>query len=286
MRVVLGSLSAAMLLGFALTPALATNFDDYRFIRVPVPDLGDTSAYAMQITDQREVVGQVGYIEAFTAFYWKSGASWKNPAPAPIGGPYSYTLAAATNGAGLVAGVCRFHGCGVPFSEARPYIYDIKTSTYVWDVIPEWAMLRSPTFSTGAPSFRVIESGLLGVDTPEGSCTFIDVNSYGLYVGSGIGVDGERFACGWHHEGGFWNISRDFGTKSTQLQLASAVNNLGDVVGTWQSTASIGLNGIFMLSRDKIIVPEPATWLSMIIGFGFVGGMLRRYHRQMPAAAK
>jgi hypothetical protein len=51
------------------------------------------------------------------------------------------------------------------------------------------------------------------------------------------------------------------------------------------STAFLG-NDFALDDISLVRVPEPATWATMLVGFGSLGGLLRRRRRSIPQSAR
>jgi hypothetical protein len=99
-------------------------------------------------------------------------------------------------------------------------------------------------------------------------------------------------AIGWDGGGMLVIPGTNFTNPSNGNQTAPGTNGLFSVVGnageqftsvTFSSTAnSFEVDNLAV--RDVGGVPEPAVWSMMIVGFGGIGGLLRR-RRAAPVAA-
>lgn len=73
----------------------------------------------------------------------------------------------------------------------------------------------------------------------------------------------------------FWGSDNWFGVTTTGSETLTGLTFTGGAGSDgWKSLSSLKLTGI------TAAVPEPSTWLLMILGFGLVGGVMRRQQRQ------
>lgn len=100
------------------------------------------------------------------------------------------------------------------------------------------------------------------------------------------GLDGQNFAqLSTLMNGGFSSISGGSVSGTKLLNPGGNVGNIWLIGAAFNNTD--GKTDSFKLSKVVVNtpVPEPATWLMMIVGFGFVGGMMRRRPKQVVATA-
>ncbi|MDB5452731.1 MAG: conserved repeat protein [Caulobacteraceae bacterium] len=129
--------------------------------------------------------------------------------------------------------------------------------------------------------------------------TAVDLTSvfFNVYdVNPGGSADGD--ATAYYKGGAFAPASGGDATaylnQFTSIGLPGSSSGSRNVSGltfsdTWLIGAAANSDGndgfkLFSVSFDAAAVPEPATWLSMIMGFGLIGVMMRR-RRQMAAIA-
>ena len=118
---------------------------------------------------------------------------------------------------------------------------------------------------TNADDLWIFEIGPDVEDTTvDVSTNGVDWHSVGLVSGSTRGIDIDAFG---------------FGTSS-----AFSFVRLIDVPGegaTSGATVGADIDAVGAIStRPQSVVPEPATWAVMLLGFGGVGALLRRTRRQ------
>lgn len=103
---------------------------------------------------------------------------------------------------------------------------------------------------------------------------------------SGDNVAGDIDFTGGDLNGSLLSFSVDFPIGPTSVMeigglgatAIGAAPNILTVAGqAWTNGAYSGT-----LNFAKVAVPEPATWLMMILGFGLVGGMLRSRRQSAP----
>lgn len=99
------------------------------------------------------------------------------------------------------------------------------------------------------------------------------INNAGDFVG--YFADGSGFHAFVDSDG---SISKLTIPDATGATVAYGINNSGSVVGSFNDAS--GTHGF--LATPAFAVPEPSTWLLMIIGFGGVGGALRKGERVRP----
>ena len=81
------------------------------------------------------------------------------------------------------------------------------------------------------------------------------------------------------------HVGGDLGLSSTGdhgLNLAYNIGSLSQGSGAtfqYAYAAGLGLDDI-VIPPPNGAIPEPATWLMMILGFGAIGGMMRAKRRQ------
>lgn len=131
-----------------------------------------------------------------------------------------------------------------------------------------------------------------------GMCTFNDVFNFFTPAGyqlvsvalSTTGVSGDNVAgdidfTAGDLNGSLLSFTGDIPVGSTVVEFGAlgataigAAPNVMNIAGkAWTNGAYSGT-----LNFAKIAVPEPATWLMMILGFGLVGGMLRSRRQSAP----
>ena len=114
-------------------------------------------------------------------------------------------------------------------------------------------------------------SHVLGTRTPLG------INDAGVIVGidfSDIHGLGFTFSAA----DGFGFLNHPDGSNGTFLE---GINNTGQITGTY--SAGRGARGFIASDLDQTRgVPEPATWVMIIFGFGAIGSGLRRSPLTLP----
>lgn len=132
--------------------------------------------------------------------------------------------------------------------------------------------------------------------------------TYYLFVGpeGSDGILSQTFAdtlgqtlrvSGWVNAGGDSNSDLGFNFNSTSLMYLTDPATQGwtqytfNVTGTGSDTFSLNFRddpGFISLDNFSVVsgVPEPATWAIFLIGFGGIGFIMRRAHRNraVPAA--
>lgn len=104
--------------------------------------------------------------------------------------------------------------------------------------------------------------------------------STGSYNGDG------RQASHWKAPGGctnFIGVMNSYLCYGTEAQVTAQDMGLYDAIGWDLAKASFAASGyVFTTGQmyDRFSVPEPATWLQMLLGFGALGGLFRSTRRR------
>jgi choice-of-anchor A domain-containing protein len=139
--------------------------------------------------------------------------------------------------------------------------------------------------------------GELRLDIPDGSTLVLNVAGKsgtisGKFDGSGLGKDSQLI---WNFfEAEDLRFESDF--YGTVLSPYASLRNDGSVEGTLVASSldqrgALRMGGAQGFQQDispvetVSVAPEPASWLMMIIGFGLVGNILRRYPIHAQATA-
>jgi hypothetical protein len=90
-----------------------------------------------------------------------------------------------------------------------------------------------------------------------------------------------RFGIGLNGNTVFNVVDPNFsGSTSVNLErgvlYTLTINNFSNIAGGVSSTLNGSVLGQFTFSVVGVAVPEPETWAMMIVGFGFIGGAIRR----------
>ena len=88
------------------------------------------------------------------------------------------------------------------------------------------------------------------------------ISILGIHWGAGNGVSGP-------------------GTESTAFYVLDAAQGVSQLHLKWNSYSNAGLF-VTGLAQHVAAAPEPGTWMTMILGFGFTGFAMRR-HKRMAA---
>lgn len=128
-------------------------------------------------------------------------------------------------------------------------------------ILPALAMTMTVA---GAQTRMPVIAGAEGVPTFEASLS----SAHGTAASSELSLDGRAFAA------------RDGGQASLSKQFAI----VGDGLPTLPGNAAQAQEGAHRAPARAVVVnasriarlPEPATWAMMIIGFGLIGGAVRR----------
>jgi probable HAF family extracellular repeat protein len=136
-------------------------------------------------------------------------------------------------------------------------------------------------FSTAAPAetlYSVTDLGTLG---GEYSSAY-GINDAGQVVGfSGAATDYRAFL--WAADSGMIDLNDLIDAASGwALDSASGINASGQIVGS----GTIGGQTHAFLLTPISGGPEPATWAMMIVGFGMVGGAMRRRAMRLSSRAE
>ncbi len=84
---------------------------------------------------------------------------------------------------------------------------------------------------------------------------------------------------------GNFSVFGDFTPTVSARANAYLANNWMASAGLVSSLISVGGQSQNQIYLNVVAVPEPATWLSMIFGFGLVGGLFRRSSRRRAVTA-
>lgn len=129
----------------------------------------------------------------------------------------------------------------------------------------------------------------------------IKTNSYGI---NGVTYNDAAWADASPFVTSTWNSTAGFGNGALRLAAVGGVGDGGS--DAWRLTGATTASTKWLVVADPLSlsgradgfklasvtvaeqvasVPEPATWISMILGFGLLGGALRRSRRRAPSAA-
>ncbi|WP_310474854.1 PEPxxWA-CTERM sorting domain-containing protein [Sandarakinorhabdus sp.] len=111
---------------------------------------------------------------------------------------------------------------------------------------------------------------------PDVEATFVDVSADGI-AWSSVGAVG----------GSTRGINIDaFGFNTSSVLRFVRLTDNGQLGGQSGATVGADIDAVGAISTRAVVpgIPEPATWLTMLAGFGLTGTVLRRRPRQMAAA--
>lgn len=133
-----------------------------------------------------------------------------------------------------------------------------------------------------------------GMDAPSGDgvLEFLIRGDFtiGASLGESFDFDFEGIATGSDFQATNANLIESFNSNdnlfavSVPISLAELISITADGVGTLNVDYASGVNIIEPESSIKVTltypaVPEPATWLMLILGFGLIGGTMRHANR-------
>ncbi|WP_419809336.1 PEPxxWA-CTERM sorting domain-containing protein [Sphingomonas sp.] len=153
------------------------------------------------------------------------------------------------------------------------YVADSATSRWISYTADTTKMSYNALFTftttfdlTGFDAGSASLSGLLGADNE------VTVLLNGTKIGGLYGYTRETF-----------NHLTTFGTTDGSL-FVNGVNRLDVELHNIDLIAAVRVDQL-VVNASLAGVPEPATWALMVLGFGAIGGTLRRRHRQVAALA-
>jgi hypothetical protein len=148
------------------------------------------------------------------------------------------------------------------------------------------ATLRTDTFTFAAGdvvtlSFQLAgsqrrghgsEQWNFGFQTTGGNISFLNIQQVGpLQVGAGSSAVGSGISAG--------DTALAYNSPWTAYSLSFLAGSAGSFTAFIGTTSHDNIGPLvddILLTRDTTVVPEPATWLMMIMGFGGMGAVLRR----------
>lgn len=226
----------------------------------------------------------------------------------------------ATSATPAMAGVLLFDGGGEKSGKGRTFTNgEVSVRASAWSV-NDWTLIESATLGNYAGGLGVSNGGHDNSHTVDnwGNLDFLM-----LQFDQSVALDKAGFATGWHSMNdtdatiGVGDLTIPFTTQpglngwpaivllaEFSFHESGAWGRSGDDIRGINPNTSFGntwLIGASADSPDKFkdgfklsgvsynvvtpAVPEPSTWLMLILGFGFVGGMLRLVRRQEQLAA-
>lgn len=244
-----------------------------KFLTSPQGRSGTPSA----INNRGEVVGQTDGSSGTRAAYWDANGTFRDLGT-DLGG---FSAAYDINDNGDIVGLRGTNYKGF-VRLADSTIIDIvapgKDYTSVMAINNSGMVVGSGTsFFLGIAEAFVwtAQSGLTTISLANGGAQqAYDVNDAGVVVGSGYTSAGS-VAFSWSASTGGVNLNDLIDPSSGwQLQSAQAINEAGQIAGFGMFEGS---RRAFLLTPSTAAsVPEPASWALMLVGFGCVGGAMRR----------